>query len=47
MVGRFTYAEIMAVKELGMATDVTVLPNPARTNSKYLSLGQRRTAQSN
>ena len=37
--GRFTYSEIRTVKGIGAANDVTVFPNPARSNSKISVVG--------
>ena len=37
--GKFTYSEIRTVKGIGSASDVTVFPNPARSNSKISVVG--------
>ena len=37
--GKFTYSEIRTVKGIGAADDVTVFPNPARSNSKISLVG--------
>ncbi len=37
--GQFTYSAIRTVKGIGAASDVTVFPNPARTNSKISIVG--------
>ena len=37
--GKFTYSEIRTVKGIGAADDVTVFPNPARSNSKISLIG--------
>ncbi len=37
--GRFTYSEIRTVKGIGSAPDVTVFPNPARSNSQISVVG--------
>ncbi len=37
--GRFTYSEIRTVKGIGAVSDVTVFPNPARSNSKISVVG--------
>ena len=37
--GKFTYSEIRTVKGIGSANDVTVFPNPARSNSKISVVG--------
>ena len=37
--GKFTYSEIKIVKGIGAVNDVTVFPNPARSNSKISVVG--------
>ena len=37
--GKFTYSQIRTVKGYGVADDVTVFPNPARSNSKISVVG--------
>ena len=37
--GKFTYSEIRTVKGIGAGDDVTVFPNPARSNSKISVVG--------
>ena len=37
--GKFTYSEIRTVKGIGFVNDVTVFPNPARSNSKISVVG--------
>ncbi len=37
--GKFTYSEIRSVKGIGAVNDVTVFPNPARSNSKISVVG--------
>ena len=37
--GRFTYSQIRTVKGIGAVSDVTVFPNPARSNSKISVVG--------
>ena len=37
--GKFTYSQIRTVKGYGVADDVTVFPNPARSNSKISLVG--------
>lgn len=37
--GKFTYSEIRIVKGIGAVNDVTVFPNPARSNSKISVVG--------
>ena len=37
--GSFTYSEIRTVKGIGAVNDVTVFPNPARSNSKISVVG--------
>ena len=37
--GKFSYSEIKTVKGIGVVNDVTVFPNPARSNSKISVVG--------
>lgn len=37
--GKFTYSEIRNVKGIGVVNDVTIFPNPARSNSKISVVG--------
>lgn len=37
--GKFTYSQIRTVKGIGVVNDVTVFPNPARSNSKISIVG--------
>jgi len=37
--GKFTYSEIRSVKGIGIVNDVTVFPNPTRSNSKISVVG--------
>ena len=37
--GKFTYSQIRTVKGIGVVNDVTVFPNPARSNSKISVVG--------
>ena len=37
--GKYTYSDIKTVKGIGAVSDVTVFPNPARTNSKISLVG--------
>ena len=37
--GKFTYSEIRTVKGIGSASDVTIFPNPARSDSKISVVG--------
>ena len=37
--GKFTYSEIRIVKGIGSTNDITVFPNPARSNSKISFVG--------
>ena len=37
--GKFTYSQIRIVKGIGAVNDVTVFPNPARSNSKISVVG--------